>query len=103
MVNLATADPTKCSSRTLFFKRYENDVDEYGFNLASYAGVERFIRFLYKAWFGVQIAGLRNIPEKGSAILFGNHSGVLPIDGCLFYDGIVNNHPDPRRVRYLVT
>jgi 1-acyl-sn-glycerol-3-phosphate acyltransferase len=103
VVNLATAESTKCSSRTRFFKRYENDVDEYGFNLASYAGVETFIRFLYEKWFGVQIAGLGNIPANGNAVLFGNHSGVLPIDACLLYDGIVNYHPDPRRVRFLVT
>jgi len=103
MINLATAASTKCSSRTRFFKRYENDVDEYGFNLASYAGVETFIHFVYRKWFGVQIAGLGNIPAKGNALLFGNHSGVLPIDGCLLYDGIINYHPEPRRVRYLVT
>lgn len=103
MVNVATAESTKRSSRTRFFERYKNDVDEFGFNLASCAGFERFIRFLYRKWFGVQIAGLENIPEKGNAVLFGNHSGVLPIDGCLLYDGIVNYHPDPRRVRYLVT
>jgi 1-acyl-sn-glycerol-3-phosphate acyltransferase len=103
MINLATTESTKGSSRTRFFERYEHDVDEYGFNLASYAGVETFIRFLYTEWFGVQIAGLGNIPAQGNAVLFGNHSGVLPIDGCLLYDGIINNHPDPRRVRFLVT
>src|ERR1700681_2433887 len=103
MINLATAESTKRSSRTRFFERYENDVDEYGFDLASHASVEKYFRFLYKKWFGVQIAGLGNIPAKGNALLFGNHSGVLPIDGCLLYDGIVNYHPDPRRVRYLVT
>jgi 1-acyl-sn-glycerol-3-phosphate acyltransferase len=103
MVNLTTAESTKGSSRTRFFERYKNDVDEYGFNLAAYAGVERFFRFLYKKWFGVQIAGLRNIPAEGSAVLFGNHSGVLPLDGCLLYDGVVNYHPEPRRIRFLVT
>lgn len=102
MVKLATVETTR-SSRARFFKRYENDVDEHGFNLASYTGLERFVRFLYKKWFGVEIAGLNNIPAKGNAVLFGNHSGVLPIDGCLLYDGIINNHPDPRRVRFLVT
>ncbi len=103
MVNFAAADTIKCSSRARFFERYENDVDEYGFDLASYAGVERFVRFLYMKWFGVQIAGLANIPANGNALLFGNHSGVLPVDGCLLYDGIINSHPDPRRVRFLVT
>lgn len=103
MGNLEIAELTKCSSRTRFFKRYENTVDKYGFNLSSYEGAERFIRFLYKNWFGVQIAGLENIPAKGNGLLFGNHSGVLPVDGCLLYDGIANYHPDPRRVRFLVT
>jgi len=103
MANLTTTESTLYCSRTRFFKRYENDVDEHGFDLRSYAGVERFIRFLYIKWFGVQIAGLENIPTKGSALLFGNHSGTLPIDGCLLYDGIVNYHPNPRRVRFLVT
>jgi 1-acyl-sn-glycerol-3-phosphate acyltransferase len=100
---MAIADSNKPSSRTRFFERYENEFDEYGFNLASYANLEIFISFVYKNWFGVQIAGLENIPAKGNALLFGNHSGVLPVDGCLLYDGIVNYHPNPRRVRYLVT
>src|SRR5579871_4425670 len=100
---LATAESIERSSRTRFFERYKNDVDEYGFNLASYQGVERFVHFLYERWFAVRIAGLQNIPARGNAILFGNHSGVLPVDGLLLYDGIINNHPDPRRLRFLVT
>jgi hypothetical protein len=76
------------SSRNRFYRRYENDVDKYGFHPASYAGVETFTHFLYKKWFGVQIAGLENIPAKGSALLFGNHSGGIPLDGFLLYDGI---------------
>lgn len=104
MANSATAaETTSRSSRTRFFKRYENDVDKYGFNLASYTGVERFIRFLYKHWFAVEIAGLDNIPAKGKAVLFGNHSGTLPVDGCLLYDGMINHHREPRRIRFLVT
>lgn len=103
MENLQTTESIKGSSRSRFFARYENDVDKYGFNLTSYESAEKFIRFLYKKWFGVQIAGLENIPAERNAILFGNHSGVLPIDGCLLYDGIANYHPDPRRVRFLVT
>src|ERR1700710_371639 len=91
------------SPRSDFFNRYENDVDQHGFDVTPYKSAERFIRFLYKRWFGVRITGIENVPAAGSAVLFGNHSGVLPIDGCLLYDGIINNHPQPRRVRYLVT
>lgn len=100
---LSTSRSNKRSPRARFFERYENDVDRHGFDLSSFAGAERFIRFFYEKWFQVQIAGLDNIPTSGSAVLFGNHSGVLPVDGLLLYDGIINHHPDPRRVRFLVT
>ncbi len=97
--------PTKASngySRSRFFERYENIDDKYGFDPGSFKGVEEFTRILYKRWFGVQIAGLENIPSKGSAVLFGNHSGGIPLDGFLLYDGIINCHSEPRRLRFLV-
>ncbi len=100
---LATFISELMSSRSLFFERYQNDVDKYGFNVQAYEDVESFVRFLYEQWFGVRIAALENIPSDGRAVLFGNHSGVLPVDGCLLYDGIINYHPNPRRVRFLVT
>ncbi|MBY0356523.1 MAG: acyltransferase family protein [Candidatus Obscuribacterales bacterium] len=90
-------------SQACFFEQYKNVADKYGFSPASFAGLQSFIHILYTKWFEVQIAGLENIPGKGSAVLFGNHSGVLPLDGCLLYDGIINYHPKPRRVRFLVT
>ncbi len=103
MVNSVANESTSGSSRSRFFKRYENEVDEYGFDPASYTPVEKFVRFLYTKWFGVEVAGLENVPAQGHAVLFGNHSGGIPIDGFLLYDGIINNHPEPRRVRFLVT
>ncbi len=103
MSNLATNESTNESPRSRFFKRYENVVDKYGFDPGSFKGVESFTRLLYRRWFGVQIAGLENIPGEGSAVLFGNHSGGIPLDGFLLYDGIINYHPKPRRLRFLVT
>lgn len=103
MVNSATTESTKDSSRRRFFQKYENQIEEHGFNLAAYLRVEGFLRFLYKKWFRVQIAGLENVPDIGSAVLFGNHSGTLPIDACLLYEAIINYHPEPRRLRFLVT
>ncbi len=103
MVNLALDESTKDSPRNRFFKQYENAVDEYGFDPNSYVGVEKFTRFLYEKWFGVQVAGLGNVPSDGGAVLFGNHSGGIPIDGFLLYDGLINHHPAPRRLRFLVT
>lgn len=103
MADLATNESTEDTPRNRFFRRYENEVDDYGFDPASYKGVEAFTRLLYKRWFRVQIAGLENVPSKGSAVLFGNHSGGIPLDGFLLYDGIINYHQEPRRLRFLVT
>lgn len=104
MYQLVPSQPHNKSSRNRFFERYIAErEEEYGFSLDTYKKVEKFIRFLYKKWFKVQIAGLNHIPGNGNVIMFGNHSGVLPIDGCLLYDGIINDHPEPRRVRFLVT
>jgi 1-acyl-sn-glycerol-3-phosphate acyltransferase len=91
------------SSRSLFFARYQDEVDKYGFNVTAYEPVEPFVRFLYEHWFCVRVTSIGNIPAAGNAVMFGNHSGTLPVDGYLLYDGIINHHPNPRRVRYLVT
>jgi 1-acyl-sn-glycerol-3-phosphate acyltransferase len=85
-----------------FFERYRDDKDEYGFNIQSCKSSEGFFRFLYKNWFEVTIVGLENIPAEGRAVLYGNHSGVLPLDGVMLYDGIIQHHPSPRRIRFLV-
>ena len=89
--------------RDLFFERYRYKDDEYGFNLEAYVKAEILFRFLYEKWFDVQIVGLENIPADGRAVLFGNHSGVLPLDAFMLYEGMINHHPDPRRIRFLVT
>jgi 1-acyl-sn-glycerol-3-phosphate acyltransferase len=91
------------SSRSQFFERYKENLDKYGFDVTAYKGVEPFVRLLFQRWFEVKIVDIEHIPAKGSAVLFGNHSGGLPVDGLLLYDGIINQHPNPRRVRYLMT
>jgi 1-acyl-sn-glycerol-3-phosphate acyltransferase len=93
----------KPSAKYRFFERYKSVTDRYGFNVTSYKGIERFVNLLFQYWFTVKIARIENIPAEGKAVLFGNHSGGLPVDGALLYDGMVNYHPAPRRVRYLVT
>jgi len=89
-------------SRAKFFERYEGKEDKYGFDLERCRNSEVIFRFFYEKWFGVTLLGLENIPAEGRAILFGNHSGVLPVDGMMLYDGVINHLPNPRRIRFLV-
>ena len=53
----------------------------------------------YDHYFRVQSYGAHHIPASGPAILAGNHSGTLPLDGAmLFVDVLRHTHP-PRAAR----
>lgn len=80
----------------------EDCEDEFGWNLSTLKKTEFFTRFLYEDWFKAKAIGIENIPSKGPVVLVGNHSGVLPIDAFLFTTAVLNYHPRPRRVRFLV-
>jgi 1-acyl-sn-glycerol-3-phosphate acyltransferase len=54
-------------------------------------------------YFKVDFQGLEHIPSDGPALVVGNHSGLLPLDGAMMSVALVNKHPQPRRVRFLVT
>lgn len=85
-----------------FLSRYADKIDQYGFNCDTVLRTEIFFRFLYEEYFQVKIVGIENIPSNGRAILIGNHSGVLPVDAFMIYTALLNKHPDPRRIRFLV-
>ena len=53
-------------------------------------------RPLYENYFRVKSAGHDHIPTTGSAILAGNHSGNLPIDGMMLWVDVLRNTNPPR-------
>lgn len=85
-----------------FQSAYGQGPDEYGFDANSLFQCELFFRFLYEEYFKVQTIGIENIPDQGKVILIGNHSGVLPVDALMLYIALLNAHPHPRRIRFLV-
>jgi 1-acyl-sn-glycerol-3-phosphate acyltransferase len=52
---------------------------------------------LYKRYFRVRSYNNHHIPSTGPAILAGNHSGSLPIDGMMLWMDVLQ-HTDPPRV-----
>jgi 1-acyl-sn-glycerol-3-phosphate acyltransferase len=72
-------------------------VDEFGFDpdLTSRLSMAT-LRPLAEKWFRVEVQGIENIPSEGGALLVGNHSGTVPIDG-LVTGLVVHDHAD----RYL--
>ncbi|HEY9712316.1 MAG TPA: lysophospholipid acyltransferase family protein [Chroococcales cyanobacterium] len=86
-----------------YYRRYVGQEDEFGYSLETYARWEPMFRFLYEDYFKVEVDGIENIPSEGRALLIGNHSGLLPMDGAMISIGMSNKHPAPRRIRYLAT
>ncbi len=86
-----------------FFDRYVQKKDEFGFDLNTWAVWEPFFRFCFEDYFKVTVQGIENIPAEGSALIIGNHSGLLPIDGAMMSMAMCNSHPSARRIRYLIT
>ncbi len=98
-------DPVKAFSNRcpLYYERYAGKEDDFGYSLETFAKWEPLFRFLYEEYFQVEIRGIENIPGDGRAILVGNHSGLLPLDGAMISMAMCNLHQNPRRIRYLST
>jgi 1-acyl-sn-glycerol-3-phosphate acyltransferase len=86
-----------------FYNRYAGLQDEFGYSLETFAAWEPIFRFCYEDYFKVELRGIENIPSDGRAIIVGNHSGLLPVDGAMMSVAMCNLHPSPRRIRYMTT
>ncbi len=86
-----------------YYSRYAGQVDEFGYKLETFANWEPIFRFCYEDYFKVKAQGIENIPGDGRAIIVGNHSGLIPIDGAMLSMAMCSKHSSPRRVRFLVT
>jgi 1-acyl-sn-glycerol-3-phosphate acyltransferase len=80
----------------------EYEVDEFGFDpdLSDHVIAAPF-RPLYDKWFRVETRGLENVPDDGSALIVGNHSGTLPLDAVMTSLALLDHHPARRHLRLL--
>lgn len=86
-----------------FYNQYAGKDDEFGFDFETFAFWEEIFRFLYDDYFKVHFEGIENLPADGRGLLIGNHSGLLPLDGCMLTVAAVNLSETPRRIRFLAT
>lgn len=76
--------------------------DKFGLDLDTVALTYAVTKPLYEKWFRVQSVGHDNVPRTGRAILVGNHSGVVPIDGGMVALDILHRMEPPRLMRAVV-
>ncbi|WP_329245433.1 acyltransferase family protein [Actinoallomurus sp. NBC_01490] len=95
----------KVASALQFVRRRlagEYEIDEFGFDPELNENVLLpLLRPLYERWFRVEMFGMEHIPDTGSALVVGNHSGTLPIDGVMLQVGLHDDHPAHRNLRLL--
>ena len=62
----------------------EYELDEFGYDSDLTDQVLLpVLRPLAEKWFRVEVRGVENIPDTGSALIVANHSGTMPLDGLI--------------------
>ena len=61
----------------------ELGVDRYGVSVDHVARMFTALGFFYRRYFDVSVHGIENVPARGRAMLVGNHSGGVALDGAM--------------------
>ena len=76
--------------------------DPVGISRAHLGVFYSMLGFFYKSYFRVNTVGLEHIPEKGRAMLIGNHSGSVPADGGMVMASLFFDLNPPRYIHGMV-
>ena len=83
-------------------ENFPDGYDEFGASPDTIRGNLPLAMFLYKKWFRVIVRGLENIPSEGRALIIGNHSGQIPLDGMMIMVACMTQLEKPRLPRTMV-
>lgn len=71
-------------------------VDPYGISMKHLGQFLSALTFLYRRYFQVGVAGAANVPARGRAMLVGNHSGGVAVDGAMVIASMFHELDPPR-------
>lgn len=77
-------------------------IDRFGIDRADLGRLLTFFSWFYEHYFRVRVVGVDNVPNQGRAMLIGNHSGGLPIDGSIVMGSLVFEKNPPRLAHAMV-
>lgn len=77
-------------------------MDPYGISKRHLGLFLSFLEFFYRRYFRVQSFGIQNVPDRGAAMLVGNHSGGIPADGGMVIASLFLDHEPPRLAHGMV-
>lgn len=76
--------------------------DRYGVDRKELARMFSVFGWFYHHYFKVQVFGIENVPNEGRAMLVGNHSGGLPLDGAVVVGSLMFEKDTPRLAHAMV-
>jgi 1-acyl-sn-glycerol-3-phosphate acyltransferase len=82
------------------FGRY--GVDPYGISKKYLRVGMRILQPFYQSYFSVETSGLEHVPERGRAMLVGNHSGGVALDGAMVLAAMFFSKDPPRLAQGMV-
>jgi 1-acyl-sn-glycerol-3-phosphate acyltransferase len=77
-------------------------VDPYGISRAHLAVALGGLAMLYRHYFAVKVHGIENVPPRGRAMLIGNHSGGVAVDGAMVIASMFLEMDPPRLAQGMV-
>ncbi len=84
-------------------ERMRGDPDDFGFDAEFEGAIMPLLRFLFRSWWRVEVAGVQEIPDQGPVVLVGNHSGsVFAYDGAMLRRAVAEQHGAARQLRPLL-
>lgn len=71
-------------------------LDRYGISRDGVIGFFSFLGWFYRDYFNVTVHGIEHVPARGRAMLVGNHSGGVAIDGGMVLASLLLDMQQPR-------
>lgn len=71
-------------------------VDPFGISRAHLARFYTMLGWLYRRYFDVTVTGIDHVPQRGRAMLVGNHSGGVALDGAMVLASLFFDMEPPR-------
>jgi 1-acyl-sn-glycerol-3-phosphate acyltransferase len=74
----------------------QHGLDQYGIHQRETTIFLSMLAWLYKNYFHVKVHGIEHVPKRGRAMLVGNHSGGVALDGAMVLASMILEMDPPR-------
>ena len=74
----------------------KHGLDPYGLDKKALTRFYSLVRPVYRRYFTMRVFGAENVPDRGRAMLIGNHSGGVALDGALIWASMFFEKEPPR-------